>query len=427
MIDLVGESEIELIGAYSPDQARDEHGQWTDGAAHYTGPGGHFSVSHDPSTNAHEVRKHEATGVKVVDTYWGDHVRAHRHAQTAARGLRVAVRLVGAEDLPSRRRMSTFAADHAAELVKAPKATRDAIRNEVRKALKNGEGPDGIATRLFGEIDMTPEEIDRIAQTEFVIARTGARLVEFEKEAGDDLDARKMWTLGAGEEGCPTCAFLAGQEVPLDDQFEGPDGELYDGSPAHPNCKCDLELVEAQSVQRAALHLVGAASFGCVIIRPPSVVANIAERMAARIPEDALTFKGRETDPHVTVRWGFTDNDPDGPSDLLAAQGRPLIQFGKTSVFDGPDYDVVKVDVVSEDLIAMNRRLGDLPNEPTFEYQPHMTLAYVKSGLGSLYAGMDDLDGKGFTAATAVFSDAENTKTELPIGSDDVQLVGAFT
>lgn len=167
--------------------------------------------------------------------------------------------LVGAASAdPSPYRLSKFAAQHAAELVDAPKKERDAIRNEVRKALKNGEGPDGIATRLFGEIDKTPEEIQRIAQTEYVIARTGAKLEQLDTEAGDDADAGKQWVLGDAEH-CPTCIALAGQVVPLGEPFVTDDGEEFDGPPAHPNCDCDVEEADLSKTRaRAAIELIGA-------------------------------------------------------------------------------------------------------------------------------------------------------------------------
>lgn len=163
--------------------------------------------------------------------------------------------MVGAADVsaPSRYRLSKFAAQHAADLVDAPKRTRDAIRNEVRKALKNGEGPDGIADRLFEVVDKTPGEIQRIAETEYVIARTGARLEQLDASGADG----KEWTLGEGEEGCPICQALDGQVVALDEMFEF-EGEEFDGPPAHPNCHCDVKEADAALLKAAEVVFVGA-------------------------------------------------------------------------------------------------------------------------------------------------------------------------
>lgn len=153
---------------------------------------------------------------------------------------------------PSAYRLSKFAREHAAEMVGAPQKVKDVIRSEVAKALRNGEGPAGIADRLFGEIDMTPEEIDRIARTEYVIARTGARLGKLDADGA----AAKEWTLGSGEEGCPICQALDGQAVGIDEPFVL-DGEEFDGPPAHPNCNCDVQEADA-ALLRAAIRFVGA-------------------------------------------------------------------------------------------------------------------------------------------------------------------------
>lgn len=167
------------------------------------------------------------------------------------------IELIGAADpLPSRYRMSKFAGQHAAELVAAPRRVRQIIRNEVRKALRNGEGPDGIANRLISEVDMPPERLDTIARTEFAFARTAARIEEAASDFGD-VDLEKTWR--ADPDCCPMCAAMDGQTVPVDEPFQDAKGGLHAGSPAHPNCRCDIEIREVAEMQRrAAIGFVGA-------------------------------------------------------------------------------------------------------------------------------------------------------------------------
>lgn len=163
-----------------------------------------------------------------------------------------------ADPLPSGYRLSKFAAEHAAELVQAPRRVRTLIRNEVRKALRRGEGPEGIADRLDGLVAMEPGRIDTIARTEYAIARTGARLDQAASEYGD-IEIVKSWVLG--DESCPRCIALAGQEVPLDEDFVTEDGERVMGPPLHPNCDCDIEIREVGERERlraAGITLVGA-------------------------------------------------------------------------------------------------------------------------------------------------------------------------
>lgn len=202
-----------------------------------------------------------------LDKFFGKEGASEHEVILAAPGsLRSAegIHLVGAADpLPSRYRMSKYAGQHAAELVAAPRKVRIAIRNEVRKALRNGEGPEGIANRLFGEVDMPPERIDTIARTEYAFARTAARLEEAAAEFGD-VDLEKTWR--ADPDCCDMCAAMDGQTVAVDEPFQDPKGGLHVGSPAHPNCRCDIEIREVaaeealdeQKLRAAGILFIGA-------------------------------------------------------------------------------------------------------------------------------------------------------------------------
>jgi len=288
------EEPVSFVGAeFDPNQPRDENGRWTAALSHVQqtypylvkfathihfnkgkGPGKHGQYS--PSSkqiNIWEGKKTNPTG-HYVELLVHELTHAKQHAESrsfseveATSSGRIArwkyegkiPKLTGAEDpLPSRYRLSKFAAEHAAELVQAPRRVRTLIRNEVRKALRNGEGPEGIADRLDGLVAMEPARIDTIARTEYAIARTGARLEEAAALYGD-TEVVKGWVLG--DESCPRCIALAGQEVPLDEDFVTEDGERVMGPPLHPNCDCDIEIREVGERERlraAGITLVGA-------------------------------------------------------------------------------------------------------------------------------------------------------------------------
>ena len=105
---------------------------------------------------------------------------------------------------------------------------------------------------------------------------------------------------------------------------------------------------------------------------------------------------GRETEPHVTVRYGLaTDN----PVDIKALSELPPItaKLGKVSIFETDNYDVVKAEVVSDSIRLANKKVGelvDLPGETFKDYQPHATIAYVKKGEGKKYIGNSSLEGE---------------------------------
>lgn len=163
-----------------------------------------------------------------------------------------------------------------------------------------------------------------------------------------------------------------------------------------------------------------------------SVLINLNEQMTqiaqGLIELDDLTSvegygnsvsDGLETDPHITVLYGLLDSDPFAVSGLLEREwGRPVeIVFGKTMVFDVEDYDVVVIEIISEDLKALHELIKDnLPNEQTYDYQPHFTLAYVKSGAGTKYDNLElDVTGNKVIIDEVVFSNTEGDFTEISL------------
>lgn len=149
--------------------------------------------------------------------------------------------------------------------------------------------------------------------------------------------------------------------------------------------------------------------------------------LAARIPEGDLAEYGREDEPHVTVKYGLMDQTPDGPAALLAAAGPGRLSFGPISIFPaneeqtkrgGAQFDVVKVDVYSADLGRLHELLSWLPNQDSFPvYRPHVTLAYVKPGLGRKYEGPSGLEGRELGFSEVVFSPAEGPRATLRLGA----------
>lgn len=110
---------------------------------------------------------------------------------------------------------------------------------------------------------------------------------------------------------------------------------------------------------------------------------------------------GLEKNPHVTILYGLHNNISDNDIKFTLKK----IQFGtcnitNPSIFKNPDYDVLKFDVNYATrggafLHKANTALKQFPHTEEFpNYQPHMTIAYLKKGTGQKYA--DKLKGKSF-------------------------------
>ena len=72
---------------------------------------------------------------------------------------------------------------------------------------------------------------------------------------------------------------------------------------------------------------------------------------------------------------------------ILLEGDKIMIEIENIDTFENEDFDVVKFNVKkTEQLQRIFDALSELPNENTFpDYNPHMTIGYVKKGLGEKY------------------------------------------
>jgi 2'-5' RNA ligase/transcriptional regulator with XRE-family HTH domain len=149
----------------------------------------------------------------------------------------------------------------------------------------------------------------------------------------------------------------------------------------------------------------------------PEDLARLVREFAADIPDGELAEDGREDTPHVTVKYGLHTTDVD---DLLAALGSNFgpvtVRLGKTSIFAGDEFDVLKIDIEkSPDLFALNRFLSDNLDHTTThpDYKPHVTIAYLNPGEGEKYAGDDFLNGQEFQFNQLIFSTSDGVRHSI--------------
>jgi 2'-5' RNA ligase len=148
---------------------------------------------------------------------------------------------------------------------------------------------------------------------------------------------------------------------------------------------------------------------------PEAVAKRVIEWGNDRIPDSKIhedpddDSMGREDTVHCTLLYGLVDQDPEPVRELLAGEGVIKATLGKISLFENDEFDVVKIEVKSPDLHRLHEKISVLENENKFpEYEPHVTIAYVKPGSGSLYSGSTEFEGIEATFDKVRFS----TKTE---------------
>lgn len=176
--------------------------------------------------------------------------------------------------------------------------------------------------------------------------------------------------------------------------------------------------------------------FSSTQINMPPELASVIRQLGERIdhhdlqPTDYgdLSDTGLELNSHVTVLYGLHTNDGEELRTLVSGLGPIAIQLGEVSVFhadmstpptpDKPKYDVLKIEVISKGLHELNKALRDnFEHTCTFpEYKPHVTIAYVKPGMGSYYAErLNLLKGKTATFDRLIFSDKNRNHLSLPL------------
>ena len=161
--------------------------------------------------------------------------------------------------------------------------------------------------------------------------------------------------------------------------------------------------------------------FGCLMAMLPELAPCLAS-VASQVPkEDLAEDGGVETEPHATVLYGFSlDFDAHKLPEVLSGFGPFEARIGKLSRFECPEYDVVKFEVVSDRLRALNAELAEsfksdiTPSK--WDYNPHVTVAYVKKGAAQ---GLDGskLEGRTFEVRDLLYSLPEKQgRVEFALG-----------
>lgn len=141
------------------------------------------------------------------------------------------------------------------------------------------------------------------------------------------------------------------------------------------------------------MHLFeGKYDYGCIMA---CIDENAARKILTfnhkTISEDTIYREGdqygRDKTPHVTLKYGLTQSyTPEQIKSLLKNISPFDIQVRGIGVFENEAFDVVKFDVDGKELRELNRLFSRLPNQDSHpNYNPHLTLAYVKKGLGKSF------------------------------------------
>jgi 2'-5' RNA ligase len=129
-------------------------------------------------------------------------------------------------------------------------------------------------------------------------------------------------------------------------------------------------------------------SHGCLMAMLSKEVSEKIINFGKRvIGEDQLYTEGnefgRESESHVTIKYGFTKDLNELEIRQLLKDQKPFMVeiFGLDKFTTNPKFDVAVFKVNSPVLSKLNEAASKFPNDDEYpEYNPHLTLAYVQKG-----------------------------------------------
>jgi GGDEF domain-containing protein/2'-5' RNA ligase len=172
-----------------------------------------------------------------------------------------------------------------------------------------------------------------------------------------------------------------------------------------------------------------------------STQANIPEGSEAhgalkqareRIAESDLAGKGKEEEPHVTVKYGIQGEDTEGIKKYMASLAPFEATLGKTSSFPPSESSdgaaVIQAPIESPELQKINAEIekhGDFTESKFPDYVPHVTLAYVKPEKTARYVGMDVTAGKKFPVNEIAITNRNGEQEVVKLNGKSGQAQGA--
>ena len=165
--------------------------------------------------------------------------------------------------------------------------------------------------------------------------------------------------------------------------------------------------------------------YGCVMIDIP--VGNWNEIISWINIEDLYEVEGEnysiQERPHLTLLYGL---HKEATLDMVKSifdnfDGDIEVEVDGIDIFENEKFDVVKFNIKpTESLIELNSKLSELPNSNEYpDYKPHITIAYVKSGMGRKYVKPDyRYKVKNINEVTYSMSNGEEFKIPLTLNEN---------
>lgn len=160
-------------------------------------------------------------------------------------------------------------------------------------------------------------------------------------------------------------------------------------------------------------------------VNVPVTLQMTAIRLGLAIPEKDLAYlKGREKEPHVTIRYGLQTVNPAAVRDAVKDLPFFNVAFGKFGIFPSKgEGDVLYVSIADSvgagGLVNLRKRLDQFSAQDAGEwpnYQAHMTIAYLVPGAGDYLKGVAcDLSGQVMEVSNILYCERNGNQHECSL------------
>ena len=161
-------------------------------------------------------------------------------------------------------------------------------------------------------------------------------------------------------------------------------------------------------------------------INSPNDIAEKVLKYSMAIPDSDIfndpedPSMGRELESHITILYGLHTKNYKDIEKLIGSEVKEIsVVLSETSLFEAQDtnYDVLKISVESKELNELHNIFSTLPNEDKHpEYQPHLTIAYLKKGAGKKYSGNKEFNGIKFSVDNFYFKSSTGDSHKIELG-----------
>ena len=130
---------------------------------------------------------------------------------------------------------------------------------------------------------------------------------------------------------------------------------------------------------------------------------------------------GFDDEPHTTLLFGLhKEVTTEEVENILDEFTYDTVKAHNPSLFKNEKYDVLKFDIDGDNLHETNKKLKEFPHTSDFpNYRPHMTICYLKRGLGEKYVNkLKKFKHFWLNPQHAVFSKSDGTKNKISINVD---------